>query len=608
MSQAPETFAAPSSLSDVEREARVPLYVPVYLEPSLGLCWAVNLSPSGIGLVAAGGPGVQWPQEGARVNMRFELPDGEGPLATGAEVMWSEADRATSVERGRVAMGLRFVDLHGAERLRIGRYFQAYRPHVAVVGAVEEAWLHIAESLEGAAHLHHAMHGEDLQEILERGDISAVVIAGEDPVAGAYWAGQVAAHVQPAAVGGEVPSRDLAPRVVWAAKAEPARLVELFNRTEIFAVVHRPFQGEALREAVLRACGDYGVRTEQHRVGIALARALQRERARHRSPERLAEVQRGAIFASPAMRHVMQQAQTVAPHRVGVLVQGETGAGKEVVARLIHDLSDRADAAFVAQDCGALTETLLESELFGHVKGAFTGATSTHPGLFVMADGGTILLDEIENTSPNLQAKLLRVLETGEVRPVGGSKVRRVDVRIIAASNNDLHGLMESGKFRADLFFRLSIFPIQLPPLRERHEDIVPLAEYFRALAERNLGRSTAGFSAEAVASMHAYRWPGNVRELRNAVERAVLLTPDGELVSMNLQQRPTSTLNTTLGGAAAADPGSTLPLKARLEVVEREIIRRALEEHGGVVRQAALALGTTPMTLGRKVKKYALG
>src|SRR5581483_9659785 len=251
------------------------------------------------------------------------------------------------------------------------------------------------------------------------------------------------------------------------------------------------------------------------RMAIELERVL-------RDRRRPAAASESEGFSSAPMAAVMAQVRQLAGFRVTVLLQGETGTGKEVLARKLHHLSPRARQPFVVQDCGALAETLLDSELFGHVKGAFTGAVSDHPGLFVLADGGTIFLDEIENTTPALQAKLLRVLETGEVRPVGGSSVRRVDVRVIAASNTVLE---RHEGFRTDLYYRLSAFLVEVPPLRERADDVLALARVFIDAANAAHGKSAQGFDDEAQGALLRWHWPGNVRELRNAVERAVLFS-----------------------------------------------------------------------------------
>jgi transcriptional regulator with GAF, ATPase, and Fis domain len=251
----------------------------------------------------------------------------------------------------------------------------------------------------------------------------------------------------------------------------------------------------------------------------------------------------------------------------------------------------------VAQDCGALTETLLESELFGHVRGAFTGATADHPGLFQVADRGTIFLDEIQNTSPALQAKLLRVVEHGEVRPVGGARVLRVDVRLIAAANVDLRAAVRAARFRADFFYRLNRFPIELPPLREHPDDIMPLARHFAATLGATLRREPPGFEPAFEAALCAYAWPGNIRELRNAIERALLLTPAGEPL------RAATLPDDVLGRAEPATGG----LDAQIAAVERRLIAGALERHRGVVRRAARELQVNAVTLARRMRRLGI-
>jgi transcriptional regulator with GAF, ATPase, and Fis domain len=297
------------------------------------------------------------------------------------------------------------------------------------------------------------------------------------------------------------------------------------------------------------------------------------------------------------MQAVLEQVRVVAPYKVSVLLQGDTGTGKEVLSRIVHRMSDRRDAPFVVQDCGTLTETLLESELFGHMRGAFTGAVSDHPGLFVLADGGTVFLDEIENTSPTLQAKLLRVLETGEVRAVGGTQTRRVDVRLVTASNRDLSAEVKTGRFRSDLFFRLNTFTIEVPSLRERREDVVALSRYFVDLFNHQHRKGVMGLSVATERALLSAPWPGNVRELRNVIERAVLLCPTGALIEP--AQLPAAYR------APVVNSGTTLV--SRLADAERQTLSEALTRHGGIVRRAALELGMNPVTFARRARKLQL-
>ena len=300
-------------------------------------------------------------------------------------------------------------------------------------------------------------------------------------------------------------------------------------------------------------------------------------------------------YGAPSMRPVVSAIEKVAATDASVLLLGESGTGKEVAARLIHRLSARSEGPFVAVNGAALTETLLESELFGHEKGSFTGATAQHRGRIELADGGTFFLDEIAELKPELQVKLLRVIQERRFERVGGSRTLEVDVRWITATNRDLETLMDEGRFRADLYHRLAVFPIELPPLRERREDILPLAESLLARIAGELGRPNLELSADARALIEAADWPGNVRELANALERAAILT-DGPLVTAaHLAVRPAPAVR---GGSEARS----------LAEIERDAIVSALERSGGHRRRAADELGIGLRTLYDKLKRYGLG
>jgi transcriptional regulator with GAF, ATPase, and Fis domain len=294
-----------------------------------------------------------------------------------------------------------------------------------------------------------------------------------------------------------------------------------------------------------------------------------------------------------------------------VLIEGETGTGKELVARGIHRAGQRADDPFIALNCAALPETLLESELFGHRRGAFTGATHDRPGLFEAADGGTVFLDEVGDMPAPMQAKLLRVLQEGEVTPVGDTRPRKVDVRVICATNRDLAAEVARRSFREDLYYRVGAFPIRLPPLRERRDDIPPLAQRFLACAAERHHKEIPGIDAAALALLGRFDWPGNVRELENEIERAVALAHDGEPI------RPEH-LSPKLGAAtaettpppdataeAAAAPGGAL--RSARAAFEARYIADVLREQGGNVTRAARALGLSRVMLQKKMKDFGL-
>lgn len=311
----------------------------------------------------------------------------------------------------------------------------------------------------------------------------------------------------------------------------------------------------------------------------------------------------GLVGESPALRSALDRIRQVAAFPCAtVVLLGESGTGKELAARAVHLFSSRADGPFVAVNCAAVAETLLESELFGYERGAFTGArTEGKRGLFEAASGGTIFLDEIAETAPSFQASLLRVLEQRTIRPVGGIAERPVDVRVVAATHRDLVGEVLAGRFREDLFFRVHVVPIVMPPLRERSCDIEPLARHFleRMLVAR--GDRPTGFSAAALAALRAHPWPGNVRELRNVVERAAILAGPREIAVEHLELELTTRLSARSTGAGAA--GSLTLRSLRLDELERQVIERAMAVAQGNKSRAAELLGITRTTLYSKLQ-----
>ncbi len=331
------------------------------------------------------------------------------------------------------------------------------------------------------------------------------------------------------------------------------------------------------------------------------------------------QVQDEVVAESAAMRHLLELASRVASHDTTVLITGESGTGKEVLARAIHRMSRRAEGPFVAINCAAIPEQLLESELFGHVRGAFTGATADRAGLFEEATDGTLLLDEVGDLPPGLQAKLLRVLEEREVRRVGESRSRPVNARLIAATARRLDEARAAGEFRDDLYYRLNVIELEVPPLRERPEDVPALLAHFAQSTAKRLGHAIS-FSPQALTYLSQYPWPGNIRELRNAVERAAVLSESGRL------EREAFHLGLGAGtngyangngnghgngqgqpGAASASSPRDLLLKTRVEALERDLVRQALHASGGSRREAADLLGVSLRTLFYKLRRYQI-
>jgi len=310
------------------------------------------------------------------------------------------------------------------------------------------------------------------------------------------------------------------------------------------------------------------------------------------------------VGASPAWRSVLVQASKVAPTETTVLLTGESGTGKEVVARAVHRASPRGSGPFVALNCAALPEQLLESELFGYEKGAFTGAYASHPGRLEQSAGGSLFLDEVGETSPLVQAKLLRVLEAREFQRLGGTKVLKADVRLVAATNRDLHAAIARGEFREDLFYRLSVFEIHLPPLRERPEDVLLLTERFLEDLARNVGRPAPGVSREARELLLAYAWPGNVRELRNALERAVILCEGGLVQAEHL---PIAVARSGAARVASAGAVELPPGGLDLDALEKTLVTQALEKARNNRSRAAKLLGLTRAQLYTRLERYGL-
>jgi DNA-binding NtrC family response regulator len=353
-------------------------------------------------------------------------------------------------------------------------------------------------------------------------------------------------------------------------------------RLGAFDYLSKPVDVDELALVVERALGETGLRRE-----LARLRAGAGEGARSR-----------IVGRSAPMRRLFELIERVAPTRATVLVTGETGTGKELVARAVHDLSDRARRPFVAVNCSALPETLLESELFGHVKGAFTGAVAARRGLFEEAAGGTLFLDEIATVSPAIQVKLLRVLQERTVQRVGGGAALGVDFRLIAACNVALEAEVEAGRFREDLFYRLNVFPVHVPPLRERGGDLPLLADHFLRRVAREHGVQPPALSSQALARMTDYAWPGNVRELENFVERAAILHAGAATLPFDPPRGTRPEPERELAGRARRE-------RWTLERLEREHILQVLEDTAGNQARAAEILGVDRRTLHRKLKEY---
>lgn len=357
-------------------------------------------------------------------------------------------------------------------------------------------------------------------------------------------------------------------------------------------------------EFVMAVCDALGLAIDNLAAREMLSSRLARSTDENEQLRRRLGQESQMIGASPSLQHIVGQIERVAATRATVLIRGESGAGKELVARAIHEASGRRTAPFVCMNCAALSETLLESELFGHEKGAFTGATDRKMGKFEAAHKGTLFLDEIGEMSPAIQAKFLRVLEGHPFERVGGSARVQVDVRVVAATNRHLEEAVAAGEFRRDLYFRLKVVEILVPPLRKRPEDIETLALHFLKRFAAEAGRRVRGFTPEALAAMQAYHWPGNIRELRNSVERAVVLSQDEWIDAHELALSHLSSAGDT--GRIPSGPAPFTP--TTLDEMERKHVLATLEAVGGNKTKAAAILGIERSTLDRKMARWAKG
>ncbi|MDP6776852.1 MAG: sigma-54 dependent transcriptional regulator [Candidatus Latescibacteria bacterium] len=404
---------------------------------------------------------------------------------------------------------------------------------------------------------------------------------------------------------------ELAPRairIMLTGYSDMEALIEAVNTGHIYRYIAKPWSPDALKMDVLRAVERYEMTEELDRRYEEILRLnSELEEARQKLEQENVQLRQaaqeryrfeGVIGQSPSMERVYDLIEKVLDSDASVLLSGETGTGKELLARCIHFNGLRRDGPFVAQNCAALPSDLLESELYGHRKGAFTGAVEDRPGLFETADGGTVFLDEIGEMSPAMQVRLLRVLQDGEIRRVGENAVRKVDVRILAATNRDLKADVEVGRFREDLFFRLNVFPIDIPPLRRRREDIPSLVDRF--LNDYAPDRQVR-MAPEAMDLLCRYDWPGNVRELQNEVQRALLLAEGSNRIGQD------SLSEDIRGASAGADPPPGT-VKRAVEELEKEMIAAALGRCKGNRTHAAKELGLSRYGLLKKIERYEIG
>jgi Nif-specific regulatory protein len=444
-----------------------------------------------------------------------------------------------------------------------------------------------------------ATSGEEALTLARQHDLAVIVTDQRMPRMTGLELLKAAREVRPDAVG-----------IIVTAFTDVDVLIEAINLGRIYRYVTKPWDSKELRGILTHAVERFALMRENRRLAEQLAQYVGML-----SSEAHGEFNFGAIVGdSPALRDVLARVEQVAQTSSTVLLRGETGTGKEMVARAIHINSARESRPFVRVNCAALAPGVLESELFGHEKGAFTGAVARRLGRFELADGGTLFLDEVGDLPADVQVKLLRVLQEREFERVGGSDTVKVDVRVVSATHRNLEQQIADGTFREDLYYRLNVFPITLPPLRERSGDIPLLAEHFVQKYARGAGKAVRGLDAGAAAALTAYPWPGNVRELENVIERALILARGAEVTSADLEF--TRRLSPPAPAAAAAAGASTpapagrdgaRPLQERLQEQERAAIVAAIDQAQGNIAHAARSLGINRSTLYYRLRKHGL-
>ena len=458
--------------------------------------------------------------------------------------------------------------------------------------------------------------GADALELLREHDVAVIITDQRMPRMTGIELIREAASVRPDAVG-----------IILTAFTDVDVLVDAINQGHIYRYITKPWEAKELRGVLIHSIERFALQRENQRLMAQL-----REYTGYLNQQLHGAFDFGNIIGdSPALGEVLAKVEQVAPTSSTVLLRGETGTGKELVAHAVHINSAREDQPFVRVNCAALAPGVLESELFGHEKGAFTGAMAQRPGRFELADGGTLFLDECGDLPMEVQIKLLRALQEREFERVGGTQTIKVDVRVISATNRDLERLIEEGKFREDLYYRLNVFPIHLPPLRDRLEDLPALVSHFVGKFSRNARHSSPGFTQPALDKLRSYSWPGNVRELENIIERAMILAQGGEIDGTHLDfgrrghggQRAMSEPPMSAGagsGQVSAEPaggvagataavsgGEGKPLSERLLDSERREIIAAVDRCNNNIAGAARLLGINRSTLYYRMRKHGL-
>lgn len=567
---------------------RIPFFAPVVVA-GLSQCRSANLSIGGMGIIGhiAGGPGLH---PGDDIELAVALAKGAKALHAVGRVAWMSHMRSD----GLVGFGVQFRELPSATTSALATFLADHRPRVMIALANQDQ-RQLARSALGDVRVSYVAHPGELDRELVR-SCSSILVFADDAEELTVFLDALWLHRPDS--GPKAIDPPLAPITVCT-DVHSERLLPLFPEGKVYEVLRPPVDKRTLALAIQRARERWALQAEVRWSSLQLESvAVQKQRAR--APTDPPKPAGKIVRASAAMQQAYELMRTIAAHDVPVLIVGETGTGKELAAREIHALGNHSSGPFVTLDCSAVAEGQLESELFGHVRGTFPGAAADHVGLVELAEGGTLFLRELQLASPLVQAKLLRIIENGELRPLGSTEPRRVHVRVLAAFSRPPRQAVIEQRLRADLYYRLDRFRVALTPLRERVEDILPLARYFVSVGCEAAGRRVHRIEPRMERALLAYDWPGNVRELRHAIERSMLLTQASD--PLRWEMLPDDVRS--VGSRGRTDK---LGLDLQVHAFERRIIQMALDRNNGVIRRAARELEVNAITLARKMRRLGL-
>ena len=521
---------------------------------------------------------------GAPLELRLMLPGDAEAVVARAEIVWTNSSDRELDGRVVTGIGLRFVSLERTGGARLSQFIDEFRYAVLVLDS-EARVEPVRQALGDGFRVFASDAADDALKKVATHDISVIVV------------GETLGFPRGLALLRELAAKlpqERAGKIIVYDTASSERVLEFLRTRAGGCCLREPYAAEELRALVQQAVDAYALGEENDRLREELALAvvrLQRENTvlRHQGdPDEFGEL----LGTSAAMLSLVDHLERVRHTDASVHLRGATGTGKELVARALHHGSQRARGVFLTQSCAGLNETLLQSVLFGHVRGAFSGATSDHPGVFRAAEGGTLLLDEISAAPANVQASLLRVLQDGEIVPLGAAAPVRVDVRLVSATRIDLEAEVRAGRFREELYYRLVVLTIDVPPLRARAGDVALLAKHFLDLFAARYRKHVAGFSTDAARALERYDWPGNVRELKNEVERLVVLARDGDMIGVEMLSPSVRTRQSSVAANEGIVIPRGLPFDVAMEQLERTMIEEAMERSGGVASRAAELLG----------------